>query len=144
MSKDEVANYHKHIICLKLINVKACHWSYNKRAETNSPKNNKHVNNSCDNSLNNEKIVCSSRMTNTFVPLCVSVLQSWSEKPPLLTWHCSSPRTSLPSRPMESASPRVTLTCGGSSTTEACWCCCPSFSASTRYCAARSPNLNAP
>lgn len=64
---------------------------------------------------------------------CLPVLQSWSEKLPSLTWLCSSQRTSQPSHPTANASPRVTLTCGGSSMMEACWCCCPSCSASTRY-----------
>lgn len=59
--------------------------------------------------------------------------QSWWEKPPQLTWPCSSQRTSRPSHPTESASPRVTSTCGGSSMMEACWCSCPSSCANTRY-----------
>lgn len=53
-------------------------------------------------------------------PPPVSVPQSWSGKPLLLIWLCSSRKTLRPSPPMASASLKVTSMCGGSFMMEAC------------------------
>ena len=63
--------------------------------------------------------------------------QRWWERRPSPAWRCWFLRTSPATRPTASDSPRATSTCGGSSTTEACWCCCPSCSDSTRWAGGR-------